>query len=122
VTVWNPPRRFSVRAEGPDGFINQLEFTIETRGDGAILRYVHSGVIDDANWDDQYDAVNSHTAFYLHTLGQYLEHFSPRTATYMGGGPVGVSIHHFGENVDAEKLGAGWTDWMKSTSPAAARR
>jgi hypothetical protein len=186
VTAWDPPRHFSVRAEGPDGWFNQLDFKIEARGDGAILRYVHSGVFDDAGWDDQYDAVNSHTDFYLHTLGQYLEHFSPRTATYVGGGagglmgpeastapdaftrlqaalgvpegastgdsvrlahddvdavidyrtehflgvrtdealyrffgrnafggPVGMSIHHFGDDVDADKVGAEWTAWME---------
>src|SRR5919197_3921832 len=91
VLVWEPPHRFTVRAEGPDGWFNQLEFTIQAHGNGAILRYVHSGVFDEAGWDDQYDAVNSHTDFYLHTLGQYLEHFSPKTATYVGGGPGGLS-------------------------------
>ena len=187
VIAWDPPNHFSVRSEGPGGWFNQLEFRIEARGDGAILRYVHSGVFDDAGWDDQYDAVNSHTDFYLHTLGQYLEHFSPRTATYVGGGPgglsgpeasmapdaftklqaalgvpesasagdsvrlahddvdgvidyrtdhflgirtdealyrffgrnafggpVGMSIHHFGNGVDADQVGAAWTEWMKS--------
>jgi hypothetical protein len=185
VIAWDPPHRFSVRAEGPDGWFNELDFRIEARGDGAILRYVHSSVFDEAGWDDQYDAANSHTDFYLHTLGEYLEHFSPRTATYVGGGPgglmgpeasmtpdafaklqaalgvpegatagekirlahddvdgtidyrtghflgvrtedalyrffgrnawggpVGMSIHHFGEDVDADRIGAAWTDWM----------
>ena len=181
----NPPHELTVREEGPDGWFNQLEFRIEARGDGAWLRYVHSGVFDDENWDAQYDAVNAHTDFYLHTLGQYLEHFSPRTATYVGGGPgglmgpeasmrpdafdrlqvalgvpngaspgesvrlaqdevdgvidyrtdkflgirtddalyrffgrnafggpVGMSIHHFADGVDAEDVGAAWTDWL----------
>jgi hypothetical protein len=185
VLVWDPPNRFTVRAEGPDGWFNQLEYRIEAHGDGAILRYVHSGVFDEVGWDGQYDAVNSHTDFYLHTLGQYVRYFSPRTATYVGGGPgglsgpeasmtpdaftelqaalgvpegastgdrvqlahddvegvidyraehflgirtgdalyrffgrnafggpVGMSIHHFGENVDAEKTGAAWTQWL----------
>jgi hypothetical protein len=187
VTVWDPPNRFTVRAEFPDGGFNQLEYRIEARGDGVILRYVHSGVFDDAGWDDQYDAVNSHTDFYLHTLGQYLAHFSPRTATYVGGGPggisgpeasmtpdaftklqaalgvpdgagtgdsvrlanddvdgvidyrtehflgirtdealyrffgrnafggpVGMSIHHFGDGVDADRTGASWAAWLAS--------
>jgi uncharacterized protein YndB with AHSA1/START domain len=187
VIAWDPPHRFSVRAEGPDGWYNELDFRIEARGDGAILRYVHSSVIDEADWDDQYDAADGHTDFYLHTLGQYLEHFSPRTATYVGGGPgglsgpeasmtpdafvklqsalgipdgaavgdrvrlahdqvdgvidyrtehflgvrtgdalyrffgrnafggpVGMSIHHFAASVDAEQVGAGWTEWMRS--------
>jgi hypothetical protein len=83
------PRRFAVRTEGPDGF-NALEFVIEGReGSATLLRYVHSGIFAD-DWDAQYDAVSQHTDFYLHTLAQYLEHFSPRTATYVGGGPGGL--------------------------------
>jgi hypothetical protein len=181
----NPPHELVVREEGPDGWFNQIEFRIEARGDGAWLRYVHSGVFDDEGWDAQYDAVSAHTDFYLHTLGVYLEHFAPRTATYVGGGPgglmgpeasmtpdafetlatalgvpdgatagdrvrlahddvdgvidfrsdkflgirtdealyrffgrnafggpVGMSIHHFGDDVDAEVVGAAWTDWL----------
>ena len=178
------PNRFAVRTEGPGGF-NALEFVIEGRAGGTtLLRYVHSGVIAEENWDDQYDAVDGHTDFYLHTLGQYLEHFSPRTATYVGGGPgglqgpeasmtpdafeklkrtlratttgdrvrvpvddvdgvvdyltanfmgvrsdealyrffgrnafggpVGMSIHHFGDSVDAEATGRSWQDWLAS--------
>src|SRR5262245_34812933 len=90
VLVSDPPNHLVVREEGPDGWFNQLEFRIEARGDGAWLRYVHSGVFEEESWDAQYDAVNSHTDFYLHTLGQYLEHFSPRTATYVGSGPGGL--------------------------------
>jgi hypothetical protein len=85
------PRRFAVRTEGEGGYFNAIEFVIEAREGGtAVLRYVHSGIFDDEGWDNQYDAVNQHTDFYLHTLGQYLEHFAPKTATYVGGGPGGI--------------------------------
>ena len=85
------PYRYAVRSEGEGGSFNAVEFVIEAREGGtAVLRYVHSGVFDVEGWDDQYDAVNSHTDFYLHTLGQYLEHFAPKTATYVGGGPGGL--------------------------------
>jgi hypothetical protein len=85
------PHRFAVRTEGEGGYFNAIEFVIEAREGGtAVLRYVHSGVFQDEGWDDQYDAVNSHTDFYLHTLGQYLEHFAPKTASYVGGGPGGL--------------------------------
>ena len=46
-------------------------------GGTAHLRYVHSGILAD-EWEDQYDAIDGHTDFYLHTLGQYLEHFNGR--------------------------------------------
>jgi hypothetical protein len=85
------PRRYAVRTEGEGGYFNAVEFVIEAREGGtAVLRYVHSGVFDDEGWDTQYDAVNSHTDFYLHTLAQFLEHFAPKTATYVGGGPGGL--------------------------------
>ena len=41
---------------------------------GPKLHYVHSGIFAD-NWDEQYDGASKHTEFYLHTLGQYLQHF-----------------------------------------------
>jgi uncharacterized protein YndB with AHSA1/START domain len=90
VVTSDPPHHLVVREEGPNGWFNQVEYRIEARGDGTWLRYVHSGVFDEEGWDDQYDAVSAHTDFYLHTLGQYLEHFSPRTATYVGGDAGGL--------------------------------
>jgi hypothetical protein len=89
VTAWDPPRHFAMRTDG-DGWFNALEDVIEARDGGtAFLRYVHSGIFVD-DWDNQYDAADQHTDFYLHTLGQYLRHFSGRTATYVGGGPDGI--------------------------------
>ena len=88
-TVSERPHRFAVRQEEGDWF-NALEFVIEAREGGTtLLRYAHSGVFVD-DWDTQYDAVNQHTDFYLHTLGQYLAHFAGRRATYVGDVPGGV--------------------------------
>ena len=83
--VYEPPHRFLIRVEGEDGWFNSIEDVIEARSGGtAVLRYVHSGIFTE-DWDDQYDAAGEHTDFYLHTLGQYLEHFKGRRATYIGG-------------------------------------
>jgi hypothetical protein len=88
-TAWEPPHHFAVRTERGDWF-NALEFVIEGREGGtSLLRYVHSGIFVD-NWDTQYDAVQQHTDFYLHTLSEYLEHFSGRRATYIGEVPQGI--------------------------------
>jgi uncharacterized protein YndB with AHSA1/START domain len=89
ITTWDPPAVFAVRSEG-DGWFNAVEFQLEGRDGGTTLvRYAHAGIFVD-DWDTQYDAVNQHTDFYLHTLGQYLEHFAPQTASYVGGGPGGL--------------------------------
>ncbi|MFD9210790.1 SRPBCC domain-containing protein [Streptomyces sioyaensis] len=83
VTVWEPPHRFEVRMDGEDGWFNALEYVIEARDGGtAVLRYVHSGVLSDDDWDGQYDGASLHTDFYLHTLGQYLRHFTGRPAAF----------------------------------------
>ena len=84
VTTWDPPHRLVIRMESPDGTFNALDYAIEARAGGtAHLRYVHSGILAD-EWEDQYDAIDGHTDFYLHTLGQYLEHFNGRRVTYVG--------------------------------------
>jgi uncharacterized protein YndB with AHSA1/START domain len=91
ITAWDPPNHFAVRAEGEGGWFNAVEFALEGREGGTTLvRYAHSGIFVE-DWDNQYDAVNQHTDFYLHTLGQYLEHFNGRRATFVGDVPGGVA-------------------------------
>jgi uncharacterized protein YndB with AHSA1/START domain len=90
VTTWDPPHRLVIRMEAPDGTFNALDYAIEARDGGtARLRYVHSGILADG-WEDQYDAIDGHTDFYLDTLGQYLEHFNGRPVTYVGQPSSGI--------------------------------
>ena len=89
-TTWDPPHRLVIRMQSPDGTFNALDYAIEARDGGtATLRYVHSGILADG-WEDQYDAIGGHTDFYLHTLGQYLEHFNGRPVTYVGQPSSGI--------------------------------
>jgi hypothetical protein len=90
IQTWDPPRRLVIRMESPDGTFNALDYAIEARGDGtAHLRYVHSGILAD-DWADEYDAIDGHTDFYLHTLGEYLRHFNGRRVTYVGQPSAGI--------------------------------
>jgi uncharacterized protein YndB with AHSA1/START domain len=90
VQTWDPPHRLVIRMESPDGTFNALDYAIEARGDGtAHLRYVHSGILAD-EWADQYDAIDGHTDFYLHTLGEYLQHFNGQRVTYVGQPSAGI--------------------------------
>ena len=82
VTVFDPPRHLAVRAES-DEFTNALEYQIEAAPGGAVLRYVHSGILT-GDWDAQYDGASRHTDFYLHSLGEYLGHFAGRDPHYLG--------------------------------------
>jgi hypothetical protein len=83
VTALDRPSHFAVRVDGEDGWFNSLDYRIERRGSGALLRYVHSGVMT-GDWDTQYDGADRHTDFYLHSLGEYLAHFSGRAVVYVG--------------------------------------
>jgi hypothetical protein len=81
-TVDEYPGHLVTRMDGPDGWFNQLEHVLEPlEGGRAKLHYVHSGIFVD-NWDEQYDGASKHTAFYLHTLGQYLKHFDGRPVVF----------------------------------------
>ncbi len=100
--------------ESPDGTFNALDYAIEARDGGtAHLRYVHSGILAD-EWEDQYDAIDGHTDFYLHTLGQYLEHFNGRPVTYVGQPSAG----HRG----ARGGGRRRTRWTRCAPRSASRR
>jgi uncharacterized protein YndB with AHSA1/START domain len=90
IQTWDPPHRLVIRMESPDGTFNALDYAIEARGDGtAHLRYVHSGILAD-DWADQYDAIDGHTDFYLHTLSEYLQNFNGRPVTYVGQPSAGI--------------------------------
>jgi hypothetical protein len=81
-TVNEYPTHLVSRMDGPDGWFNQLEHVLEPLDGGrARLHYVHSGIFAD-NWDEQYDGASRHTEFYLHTLGQYLQHFDGKPVVF----------------------------------------
>ncbi|GAA2868853.1 SRPBCC domain-containing protein [Paenarthrobacter ilicis] len=81
-TVEEYPEHLVSRMDGPDGWFNQLEHVVEpVDGGRAKLHYVHSGIFAD-NWDAQYDGASKHTEFYLHTLGQYLQHFDGKPVVF----------------------------------------
>ncbi|MCX4091925.1 SRPBCC family protein [Nocardia sp. alder85J] len=82
VITWDPPRHFVTRAEsGGDGF-NELDYLLEPRGTGTHLRFTHIGVFG-ADYDRLLDSCRQHTAFYYHSLGEYLRHFGGRDAGYI---------------------------------------
>jgi uncharacterized protein YndB with AHSA1/START domain len=88
VTTWNPHKQFAYRsAELPDGSFMSFEYLIEGRDGGStVLRMVQSGVLDD-NWEAEYDALDKGWNLYLHTISEYLEHFTgqtPKTVDAMG--------------------------------------
>jgi uncharacterized protein YndB with AHSA1/START domain len=99
VTAWEPAKRFAYRSDDDDqGNFMAFEYLIEGReGGSTTVRFVHSGFLGD-DWESEYDALSVGDAMYLRKLGQYVEHFAPRTARW--------SIFLPGPVVGRE--GAGW--------------
>ncbi len=89
--AYEKPTHFHIRQEQGDWF-NDLEFVIEDRNGGtSALQYGHCGVFGEEVFEVQNRAIQEHTDFYLHTLGEYLEHFDGRPATYIGDVPGGIA-------------------------------
>jgi uncharacterized protein YndB with AHSA1/START domain len=80
VTAWEPGRRFAYGAfEQPDdGRPNYaFEFLVEGRdGGGTVLRFVQSGFLDGADWDDEYDSFDAGWTLFFDNLVSYLRHFA----------------------------------------------
>ncbi|MFI9722594.1 SRPBCC domain-containing protein [Streptomyces sp. NPDC052396] len=82
VIVWDRPRHFVTRSEDDGEGCNELDYRLEPRGAGSYLRFRHRGVFG-ADYDRLLDACRQHTAFYYHSLGEYLRHFRGRDAVYV---------------------------------------
>jgi hypothetical protein len=82
VSAWEPPRHFATRAERDDGWFNELDYSLRPRGVTTYLRYVHRTAFGD-DYAIQADMCRAHTAFYNHSLGEYLRHFAGRQAVYV---------------------------------------
>jgi hypothetical protein len=79
VTMWEPHRHFTTLSSS--GF-NELDYQLEPQGSGTYLRFRHRGEFGADDYDLQLDACRRHTAFYYHSLGEYLRHFAGRDAAY----------------------------------------
>ena len=81
VTAWEPGKHFATEAPETNGF-NKLDYVFEARNHGTYLTYTHNGVMDD-DVERQVDACRQHTAFYYHSLGEYVAHFAGRDSSYV---------------------------------------
>ncbi|OLR91275.1 SRPBCC family protein [Actinokineospora bangkokensis] len=106
--AWEPGKHLhTVVGDPEEGWFNSLEHIIEARDGGTtVVRYVHSGVFTD-DWDSQFDGASKHTDFYLHSLGQYLQHFAGRPVTYVDAPGTEASQHPGG--VDELRAALGLT-------------
>ena len=90
ITIWEPGKRLRwVESHGSSEEGDEtgaavevaVEFHVETRGGGAVVRLVNSGFSAAADWDDYYDALLAGWTYFLWNLRFYMErhHGQPRT-------------------------------------------
>lgn len=72
ITAWEPGRRFeSTQERGPVRLA--VDFHIEATGGGTVVRLVHSGFGDAADWDDEFHMTAGGWSYFLAHLRWYLE-------------------------------------------------
>jgi uncharacterized protein YndB with AHSA1/START domain len=74
ISGWEPGRRFAYTQERPEREPVVVEFTIEGRAGGSVLRLVQSGFGAEARFDDEYEATSHAWMLFLHLLKHGLEH------------------------------------------------
>ncbi|WP_068272693.1 hypothetical protein [Aldersonia kunmingensis] len=90
VAAWEPGRRLTIEVGDEGDWYNKLDYSIEPSGTGSVLHYQHRSVLPDELWDVQFAACDNHTDFYMHTLGEYVDHFAGRDVAYVNvNGPDG---------------------------------
>src|SRR6266851_3489600 len=81
VTAWEPGRRVTYRStEGADNRFYALEWLVEGRTGGTLLRCVASGFIPGDDWEAEFDSLRDGGAMYFSSLVQYISHFRGQTA------------------------------------------
>lgn len=76
VVVAEPNRRFMLRCEIPGKGVGLMEVLLEERGGRTVMRFVNSGFKEGAEWDAEYEGVNSGWQMAFAILGEFVErHF-----------------------------------------------
>lgn len=86
VTVWDPPRKFALKADGwlPGSPPIANEWSVETRGGGiCVVRIVQSLFASTDDWDMQLESAKLGLASFLEILRLYLTHFRGQRSTIM---------------------------------------
>lgn len=76
-------RRLVIGGERPEGPPALQEILIEKRGGSTLLRLANSGFGEGAEWDDEYEGVDSGWEMALATLKHWLERYPARARTHV---------------------------------------
>lgn len=83
IRIWDPPRRFGwTESYGEDEDGRPIEvavdFFVEGRSGGTVVRLVHSGFSTSSDWDEMFDAVKDGWRYFLFNLAFYFRHHAGR--------------------------------------------
>jgi len=74
-----PGKHFVLKWEPPEGEPGILEIQIEREGGSTLIRLINSGFKEGAQWDEEYEGVNSGWRMSLAILKHYLENYFGRS-------------------------------------------
>lgn len=102
----DPGKHFVLRWDPPEGDPGILEIQIEREGGSTLVRLINSGFKEGAQWDDEYEGVNSGWQMSLAILKHYLENYFGRSkATLLIMQPAAFQYHQLLPNfLDPSKL------------------
>lgn len=87
-----PGKLLVLRGHSPMGFDFRQEVRIERDGGETVIHLVHSGFGDDADWDAEYEGVDSGWKLALALLQHYLEnHYGRPRSTFLALRPTGLT-------------------------------
>ncbi len=85
IEIWEPNKH--LRTTFPDSETTRIavDYFLERRGNKTVLRLVHSGFSEDADWDELYDCTHRGWDFSLWGLQHYLQYHkgTPRAVIYV---------------------------------------
>ena len=111
VIAAEPGKRFAIRWTPPPGRPpGVLEVTIEARGGSTVVRLVNSGFLEGAEWQNEFDGVDSGWQMALGILKHYLENYygQPR-ASFLAMRPA---VYTNEQLLPLQRSGDGLAKWL----------
>ena len=114
VIAAEPGKRFAIRWTPPPGRPpGVLEVTIEARGGSTIVRLVNSGFLEGAEWQNEFDGVDSGWQMALAVLKHYLEnYFGKQRSSFLAMRPA-VYVNE--ELLPFQRTADGLARWLTTT-------
>lgn len=114
VLIAQPGEKFAIRWNPPPGMsAGILEVTISKEGGETVIRVVNSGFREGAEWNEEFEGVDSGWRISLGLLKHYLENYYGRArASFMAMRPAEFS---FDQVISFHRTGSGLRKWLTTS-------